>query len=83
MSNLSQQLQEVANTAKKDMPAEIHQALADATKKLKLSGIEKSALKIGDKVPDFTLSSQLGEDRNLNALLNQGALVVNFYRGGW
>ena len=83
MANLSKQLQELADADKKETPAEIHQILSNATKTLKSSGIEGKALKVGAQAPDFTLSNQSGEDRNLNALLNQGALVVNFYRGGW
>ncbi|MCV6638163.1 peroxiredoxin-like family protein [Candidatus Albibeggiatoa sp. nov. NOAA] len=45
--------------------------------------IDKHALKTGDKAPSFTLPDQLGREVSSEQLLNDGVLVVSFYRGGW
>ena len=42
-----------------------------------------NAIKIGQKSPDFKLPNPEGELIALNNLLEQGAVVVTFYRGDW
>ena len=54
-----------------------------ATNDLIDSGIVDQTLKVGDKAPDFTLPNATGESINLQQLLQQGAVVLSFYRGGW
>ena len=46
---------------------------------------EKDAaiLKVGDYAPDFVLPNAYGEPRKLSTLLEQGHIVLSFYRGGW
>ena len=41
------------------------------------------ALKVGDKVPNFTLKNALGKKVKLSALLKKGNVVLTWYRGGW
>lgn len=59
------------------------QVMANATKKLKASGIEKSGLQVGDKIEDFSLPNAVGQMLNLYDLLTKGPVVLTFYRGGW
>ncbi len=40
-------------------------------------------IKVGDIAPDFTLPNVDGAPRNLYKLLEQGPIVLSFYRGGW
>lgn len=40
-------------------------------------------LQVGDTAPDFTLSNATGESINLAELLQQGKVVLTFYRGTW
>lgn len=40
-------------------------------------------LKKGDKAPSFSLPNAAGKTVNLNELLQQGAVVLTFYRGTW
>ena len=54
-----------------------------ATTDLAESGIADRTLKPGDKAIDFTLPNATGDRVNLQQLLNKGAVVVSFYRGGW
>ena len=50
---------------------------------LKESNIEKRALSAGDTLPSFTLSNAVGNQVDSNTLLQQGHLVITFYRGSW
>lgn len=83
MSNLTKQLAEVQQNAKQNIPAEIYKTMIDETDKLKATGIEGKAIQNGEPAPDFTLPNHLGDNVNLGALLQEGPLVVSFYRGGW
>lgn len=59
-------------------------ALMDrATKELGQSGILEKALGSGDRVPEFTLAAARGVEVNSRGLLEEGPLVVTFYRGVW
>lgn len=42
-----------------------------------------NALKEGATVTDFSLPNVKGEATKLSQLLDQGPVVINFYRGGW
>jgi hypothetical protein len=54
-----------------------------ATAKLKASGIEWQALKIGDRAPSLTLFNQDHLQVVSSDLLREGPLVVSFFRGHW
>ena len=41
------------------------------------------AIKIGEKSPNFELPDALGNPISLSNLLNEGPLVITFYRGSW
>jgi peroxiredoxin len=41
------------------------------------------APKVGDRAPDFTLQDQLGNEVSLTHELEQGPVVLIFYRGEW
>jgi peroxiredoxin len=65
------------------VPAETLATMNQATENLKSSGIENRALKIGDRMFDFTLPNQNGEQRRLSDYLSDSVVVLNIYRGGW
>jgi peroxiredoxin len=54
-----------------------------ATQKLRDSGIEHSALKVGDAAPKLVLPNAIGKSIELTSLWQQGPLILVFYRGGW
>ncbi len=54
-----------------------------ATTQLRTSGIERTALQVGQHVPELSLPNAKGETVNLAQLWQQGPLIVVFYRGGW
>lgn len=54
-----------------------------ATEQLRASGIERSALQVGQRAPQLSLPNAKGEQVSLAQLWQQGPLIVVFYRGGW
>jgi hypothetical protein len=64
-------------------PHEVIETMHRATAELKASGIEKQALKIGDRAPSFALFNQDHVQVSSSDLLRQGPLVVSFFRGHW
>ena len=62
---------------------EIAAVMAEATARLKASGIAERVLKVGERVPEFALPSVRGEEIRLGDLLGRSAVVLVFYRGGW
>jgi peroxiredoxin len=57
--------------------------LEKAAQELALSGIAGQVLKAGDQAPDFTLPNAVGRPVTLDSALQQGPVVVTFYRGAW
>lgn len=64
-------------------PAARVSMLEAATAHLKSTGIESTALKVGDHVPSLSLPDAKGEPVSLDRLLENGPVVAIFYRGGW
>jgi peroxiredoxin len=54
-----------------------------AVAELEASGITKKILPVGAKAPDFTLPDQNGKMVSSAELLQQGKLIIDFYRGRW
>jgi peroxiredoxin len=57
--------------------------ISQAIDELRASGIANQTLKVGDYVPDFTLPNAFGQTVELQKLLDQGPVVISFYRGVW
>jgi hypothetical protein len=64
-------------------PREAIEKMHRATAELAASGIENRALKLGDHAPSFTLFNQNHVQVSSSDLLQQGPLVVSFFRGHW
>lgn len=47
------------------------------------SGVVNNSLKVGEKVPDFSLPNATGKTVKLNSLLTETPVIISFYRGGW
>jgi len=58
-------------------------AYADGIAAARESGIESSALQVGDTAPNFTLSNASGESVELYDYLDKGYVILTWYRGGW
>jgi peroxiredoxin len=66
-------------TASAELSKEERKALfAGATERLKNSGIEQKAPKVGEAFPDVTVGG-----KKISEWVKGGSLVLTFYRGGW
>ncbi|GAA0795487.1 peroxiredoxin-like family protein [Cupriavidus gilardii] len=64
-------------------PPEIHPIMERATAELIASGQAARAVKASDRAPEFRLRDQDGNAVSSAELLENGPLVVTFYRGVW
>ncbi len=64
-------------------PPQVVDQISQYINTLIASGVEKNALKVGEKAPSFTLLDALGRQVSLAGFLQQGPVVVTFYRGEW
>ena len=81
--NLTQQLEQTAAQSAAKSPDEIKKIMFDAIAELKKSAIINSALKVGDRIPAFSLPDVKRGLISSSELLKKGPLIVTFYRGGW
>ncbi|NQX92323.1 MAG: AhpC/TSA family protein, partial [Flavobacteriales bacterium] len=78
-------------TQLEDKKAEFAERWSDSTLALHENGIDTvestgitdSALQVGDKAPNFTLTNHLDQEVSLYELLKDGPVVLTWYRGGW
>lgn len=70
------------NSAAK-IPPEKAKVIETAIEKLKKSKLEEKALKVGQKMPEFSLKDAHGKKVQLKDLVKKGPVIVTFYRGSW
>jgi peroxiredoxin len=56
---------------------------ADGIKSVADSAVVEKALNVGDKAPNFTLNNALNKPVSLYNELENGPVVLTWYRGGW
>jgi len=81
--NLKDELGAFAKQMSENAPAEVLQTMGAEIGKLAESGVMNTALKVGDKVPNFELQDSAGNIVSLNSLTKKGAVVISFNRGNW
>lgn len=81
--SLADQLSEYRAGFQQKVPQATQNTMAAATDALETSGITGQALTVGDTAPDFELPDATGKPVKLSTLLQQGPVVINFYRGEW
>jgi cytochrome oxidase Cu insertion factor (SCO1/SenC/PrrC family) len=81
--SLQEQLAEISAAAAKRMPEEVRATMGAATQALRESGIMNRTIKVGDKLPPFTLKNARGEDVSSADLLSKGTVVLTVFRGHW
>ena len=81
--NLTQNLQQLQTEIQAKLPEDAKAKMENAVVDLANSGIVNNSLKLGKKVPNFSLKNALGQTVELNSLLAETPVVISFYRGGW
>lgn len=81
--SLKDKLEELKKGFMAQVPAEVAEKMGKATNDLRDSGILDRALKVGSKIPSFTLENQSGASISSDELLKKGPLVLSYYRGKW
>jgi peroxiredoxin len=80
---LQEQIDMQVTQGAKYIPEELAKQLNSHLEYLVTSSIAEKALKENELAPDFTLPDALGQHVTLSRLLEQGPVVLVFYRGGW
>jgi peroxiredoxin len=77
------ELKEFLEKSAKTTPQETQRIYAEGIEEVRRSGVLDTALKVGDKAPDFELPDAVGKSVKLSDLTAKGPVVVTWYRGGW
>ena len=80
---LAEQTQETVEAFIGGLPEDVQQVVGGAFERLLNSNITEHAKDIGDVAPEFCLPNVRGGDTALPQLLENGPVVLSFYRGGW
>ena len=81
--SLTIQIEELLENIAANLPAETAHIMGQAKQKLQQSGLTDHSCRNGDMAPAFELPNALGDTISSSTLLQQGPLVINFYRGSW
>ncbi|AZA48578.1 AhpC/TSA family protein [Chryseobacterium carnipullorum] len=83
MNSLAQQIDKLNHTLSSQLPIEVLQAFRKSIEELKTSNLEKNSLKIGDKMPEFSLPNTVGQMISSREILKKEKMILTFYRGNW
>lgn len=83
MSTLKEDLDAFKREFLNKFPKDKAEIMVRADADLAARNVVKNALKAEDKAPDFTLPAACGRAVSLYETLQQGPVIVIFYRGGW
>ena len=81
--SLAEKLDQLRAGSVQRIPAEHRKVMHQATDDLRASGILDDVIQVGDRMPAFELPNVAGRLVRSADLLEQGPLVVTFYRGFW
>ena len=81
--SLTAQLQTQKTQFLAQVPTETAGTMGQATQDLIQSGIVDRSIAVGQAAPNFKLPNVTGHQIELQALLQQGPVVISFYRGQW
>ncbi|MDB9527228.1 peroxiredoxin-like family protein [Oscillatoria sp. CS-180] len=81
--SLTHDLAQLAGHIRAKLPEDTKATMAKAGDDITKLGIEDRSLKTGDTIPTVTLPNALGETVAVQTLLQDGPVVIAFYRGGW
>lgn len=79
----AQQYQKIVQDFMSALPEDTAVTVGEGFEYIMSSNFGDKGLNKGDKATDFTLPNAKGEETQLSKLLEDGPIVLNFYRGGW
>jgi len=82
-TRLADQIEATVSTFMARLTAADAQLVGRSFEQLLASSVAANALGTGQQAPDFALPDVLGETVRLSQALEQGPVVLSFYRGGW
>lgn len=80
---LNEQIRKTIHMFRENLPAEMSTLIEQGAGEISAMDIIERALQRGDKVPAFELTDHNGDKKSLNTYLEQGPVVLTFYRGAW
>jgi len=81
--NLAEKLKSISAAGSKQIPEDKIKIMGRSTENLRASGILSNAIKVGDRLPNFNLPNQNGDNVQSSDLLDRGPLVLTVFRGNW
>lgn len=81
--SLKDQLAEYRAGWYKRVPPDRQAIMERHIQQLRTGAIQHRMLKVGDKAPAIVLGNAKGETVDVGTLLENGPVIVTFYRGGW
>ncbi|WP_071518002.1 peroxiredoxin-like family protein [Geitlerinema sp. PCC 9228] len=81
--NFSQELTNLNQKLQDQIPEDSQAKMQQAKSELEKAHITEHSLQEGDTVPNFTLPNATGNTVQLQTLLQNGPVVLSFYRGQW
>lgn len=83
LPDLQAQLQARFDEFLSTAPQSLQKTYEEGIRTVASSGVLDSALKKGQKAPDFSLTTSSGGIIKLSYLLKSGPVILTWYRGGW
>jgi peroxiredoxin len=82
-TSLKQDLAATAQHLAAALPATASQTIDAGIAQAEAADLAGRALRVGQPAPNFTLPDATGQPQTLASLLEQGPVVLTFYRGNW
>lgn len=83
MTDMISELEKIRGLRDQYVPATQTVVMDRAIDDLIASGMRDFGLKVGDRIPDFSLSDVHGKQVHVRDILKAGPMVLSFYRGSW
>jgi peroxiredoxin len=80
---LKDEIQKMQEAMLPQIPGDVLKLILGKTEELVNLGIAERTLTEGDEIPQINLPNAVGKTIDVNSLLKEGPLVINFYRGAW
>jgi hypothetical protein len=83
VSTLEQRLAAIRAASAKKIPEDSQKIMHRVIEDLRSAGLAEKAIGEGDQAPAFALPNQDGKIVRSDELLEQGPVVLSFFRGHW